>query len=343
MPSTTFSRVASLVLCAFVLCQVSNTAHASSTGAASCQGGQAAVGGLHNTANTVLTGELSKDDIELQINGVALQPGVPFDIEIGKDYDWKLITAGTCFRGFLVRLGRGNGNVDTRHSLTASGYTAQLAQTSCIDAWLVGGVTHNSNVLKNLEQGKLTVHLPSQNMPLDVTVVIQNRNGYSVYYYSQFTLHASPPTPNNNGGPTDKGQENPYSTPTYTPYFPPPTAEPSKTPKPDNTQPPVPATQPPVVPETLAPVPETPAPVPATPSPVPETPAPVPATPAPVPETPAPVPATAAPVPETPAPVPPTSAPVPATPAPVPVVHYLFLRYPTCTSDSPCSVCQGGE
>ena len=54
-----------------------------STGAVGCEGDKAAVSGLHTTQGTVLTGPLSQDNIEVSINGVALQPGVPFDITLG--------------------------------------------------------------------------------------------------------------------------------------------------------------------------------------------------------------------------------------------------------------------
>ena len=230
-----------------------------SNGAIGCEGGEAAVSGLHKEQATVLTGPLSQDDIEFQIDGERLQPGVPFNIELGVDYDWKLITAGTFFRGFLVRLGRGDGNVDTRTSLATNSPTAQVAETACVEAYLVGGITQTSNVLKNLEEGSLRVHLPSQNMPLDVTVVIQNRNGYSIYYYSQFTINAIPPGSNPTASNNSPGVP---TIPTYTPYYPPPTAQPVTSPVT-----PVPTAPPMVSPENLSPV--VPVPAPTTADPVP--------------------------------------------------------------------------
>lgn len=126
-----------------LLSLVAKTGHALSSGAAGCEGGKAAVSGMHTASQgVVLHGPLSMDSIEFQINGKALQPGVPFDITIGVDYDWKLITQGTNFRGFLVRLDRGDGNVDTRYSLEPYGYTSQVAESSCVNSYLVGGVTH---------------------------------------------------------------------------------------------------------------------------------------------------------------------------------------------------------
>ena len=221
-------------------------ASALSSGSVGCEGGKAAVSGLHTEQATVLTGPLSQDNIELQLNGVALQPGVPFNIELGVDYQWKLLTAGTFFRGFLVRLGRGNGNVDTRTSLATSSPTAQVAESACVESYLVGGITHTSNVLKNLEEGTLRVHLPTQNMPLDVTVVIQNRNGYSIYYYSQFTLNANPPASVGSPSSVNVPQEGKPTIPTYTPYYPPPTAKPDYTQAPLEVYTPVPTSTPPI-------------------------------------------------------------------------------------------------
>jgi len=344
--------------------------HALPTGAVSCEEGKAAVNGLHLQQTTVLTGPLAQDNIEFQINGVALQPGVPFDIELGVDYKWKLLTAGTFFRGFLIRLGNGDDQVDTRQSLATDSNTAKVAQTACVDAFMVGGITHSSNVLKNLEEGVLRVHLPSQNMPLDITVVIQNRNSYSIYYYSGFTIHANPPATNDNTNTTGSGD----TKPTYTPYFPPPVTDAPAPIASGSTwagpTTPAPVTPAPVTtapdtsaPTKLAPVtsaPTTKAPTTKKPSAAPtsapvtanptEAPTSAPATAEPT-EVPTAAPATAeptlvptlVPVTATPTEVPtadpvPTAAPVTATPATV----YLFLRYPTCTMDTPCSMCQGG-
>ncbi|CAB9514047.1 AAI [Seminavis robusta] len=345
------------------------------TGSVGCEGGRAAVSGLHASQQTVLTGPLSQDNIEFQLNGVALQPGVPFNIDIGADNRWRLITAGTFFRGFLVRLGRGSGNVDTRQSLATASLTAQVAEAACLDAYWVGGVTHNSNVLKNVEEGTLRVHLPSQNMPLDVTVVIQNRNGYSIYYYSGFTIHANAVTV-----PT-AGQIDSPTVPTYTPYYPPPTGSPSDSiptaveaftlppaappinlppsvpmyvggpptvTAPPITAPPItapPVTAPPVTvfpwvaPSSITEAPITEAPITAAPiTNPPITAAPITAAPVTAP------PITAAPITHAPITQPPITRPPMAQFAPPtdpPVQQFVFLRYPTCSPDAPCAVCQG--
>jgi hypothetical protein len=236
------------------------------TGAVGCEGGTAAVSGLHTTQATVLTGPLSQDDIEFQINGVPLQEGVPFQIDIGADNQWRLVTAGTFFRGFLVRLDRGDGNVDTRASLDSTTNTGKLAEEACQSSYLVGGVTHNSNSLKNMEEGVLNVDLPSQNMPLDVTVVIQNRNDVSIYYYSGFIIHAIVPESGSN--------------PSNVPYFPPPTGSPS-----------------------VSLVSFTDKPFTASFG---------------------------------------DSSPTVPQPTYLTLKSVLFLRYPTCTEDAPCAVCQGG-
>jgi hypothetical protein len=258
----TFLQMALLVQCLFLSCFWWTSTTALPTGAVGCEEGRAAVSGLHtSTLSKVLTGPLSQDDIEFQINGFPLQEGVPFQIDIGADNIWRIITAGTFFRGFLVRLGRGDGNVDTRDSLNSTTSTGQLATAACQSSFLVGGVTHNSNGLKNLEEGLLTVDLPSQNMALDVTVVIQNRDGVSIYYYSGFIIHASVP---------ESGL-----TPSYVPYFPPPTEAPSDS-RFSFTDPPF------------------------------------------------------------------TESLTDSGPTSLSVASVLFLRYPTCTVEAPCTACQGG-
>jgi hypothetical protein len=160
-------------------------------GAADCPEGKPAVGSLHLSANTVTTGPLRDGNINLQLNNVLLAADAsPVDLLVGETHTWTLTSnGGREFRGFLLRLNGGDDNIDTTDALSG-GNSVQVARTTCINTYNVGGVTHTNNGGKSAVSGSLLLEDPSPNMLLDVTIVIENRNGVSTYYYSSFKLNA---------------------------------------------------------------------------------------------------------------------------------------------------------
>ena len=67
-----------------------------------------------------------------------------------------------------------------------SGSTTEQVNMYCPGNGFVG-VTHITNTTKTTATGSLKVTSKST-LPLTVTVVVQNRGGTSVYYWSHYTL-----------------------------------------------------------------------------------------------------------------------------------------------------------
>eukprot|EP00797_Seminavis_robusta_P030257 Sro628_g178040.1 n/a (839) ;mRNA; r:20721-23488 len=161
-------------------------------GAGGCPGGVAAVGGNHrSSAVAITTGSLEENNLQLEINGQILQPRELLSLKTGVEHSWRLSSTaaeGDGFRGFLIRLGGGPSEVDTTVALSSASIDVQEAFAACVLAQGVGGVTHNENALKRSVTGILRLDEVASNLPLDTTVVIENRNGLSVYYYSAYAL-----------------------------------------------------------------------------------------------------------------------------------------------------------
>ena len=183
-----------LVVAFIILASYQQIATALPTGAAGCAAGQAAVGGSHLEADDIQQGPLSSRDIKVFINGVELDPNTEFDVPIGVNHVWKVSMPPDSegFRGYLLRLDGGDDELDTTEALTnipGMGGTVQVANV-CVETEGVGGVTHNSRVRKKDVEGRLRLDETGSNLNLDVTVVLNNRNGLSQFYYSHFILNA---------------------------------------------------------------------------------------------------------------------------------------------------------
>ncbi|CAB9501064.1 expressed unknown protein [Seminavis robusta] len=171
-----------------------------SSGAIGCNGDEPAVGGTHTDAAVrplQKTGDFASGSLTFAINGVPLDPDVPFDAPIGMAHTWTLTVdldglQSRPFRGFLVRVGGGDGNVgadDALEILDESGADVQEALV-CAAQPGVGGLTHTSNDEKTCVMGALVLEELNTNIPVDVTVVIENREEKSAYFYNQFKINA---------------------------------------------------------------------------------------------------------------------------------------------------------
>ena len=110
--------------------------------------------------------------------------GQPAIIDVGVDNS--LVLAGTsAFRGFLLRLG--STGPSTFDALSGGSDSNVQVATVCDD---VGGVCHNSNSDKRSITANLKMAESSNDMPLDVTVVVLNTGGVSEYYYTAYTISA---------------------------------------------------------------------------------------------------------------------------------------------------------
>ena len=293
----------------FILASLSEPSLGYPNGAGSCAAGKNAIQGSHLTKGNVLFGSLSDGDFSVSIGGVPLVVGATSTFLIGVENTLQITAGSKAFKGFLIRLGEAGG-ATTYDALTATSSDVKVA-SECTGLEGVGGVTHVSNSDKTVVTATLKLDEIASDLPLDVTVVVQNSGNTdtSEYFYSGYFLSSI-----DSSGPTASSSQT--DTPSPVPVTP-DTSSPMVT-KAPTPAPIVPATPAPVLTNipTIAPV------VPATPTPVvtkiPTIAPVVPATPTPVvTKSPTIVPV----VPASPTPVAtksPTIAPnVPATPTPV--------------------------
>jgi hypothetical protein len=166
-----------------------SSAHAFSSGAGGCSGGQAAVMDFHLSAEggkASTTGSLADGGVGLLLDGVPLDAMLATASNFSTADIHVLTLAGTSpYRGMLVRLSAPSG-VDTTSSLLE--VSADLQDASSCSAPVVG-ITHTNSDLKNTQS--MSLFLPSEGeVTIDVTVVFANNSTDSIYYYSGYTLNA---------------------------------------------------------------------------------------------------------------------------------------------------------
>jgi hypothetical protein len=178
--STTMKLITPLLFLAFAL----NGASAFPSGAGGCSGGRAAVGGSHLQSG-FQTGSLGDGGVSVLLDGNTLNPGDLVSFTTGEDH---ALTVRGSFLGIPVRLQADNG-VDTSAALSE---TSSLLQDASVCAAPVVGITHNSRAGKNGAEVILRLDDPS-NLALDITIVLGNGSGESIFYYSGFALRAVDP------------------------------------------------------------------------------------------------------------------------------------------------------
>ncbi|CAB9514094.1 expressed unknown protein [Seminavis robusta] len=203
----------------FALC---NRLHVSAlpNAAGACPANEAAVGGSHlgsvarhhptiegSVTGThgdveITKGALIDGGLHVSINGRVLVAGNAtneFAIQQDNALVLEALLDAAVFRGFLLRLGGSsalNGTttntVDTTDALRVAedDTDIQVSNNLCVATQGVGGLTHTDPEFKSKVTGILLMEELADNLPLDVTVVTQNRDGISEYYYSQYLLNA---------------------------------------------------------------------------------------------------------------------------------------------------------
>ena len=189
MTTTTIHRTWSKLLTLLVLGALPFVVRSSPTGASDCEGGRAAVGGAHVNADKVEQGTLNDGGIIFTIGGYELNNRTAVRLPIGQNLTWQLNATGTEFRGFLVRLEHRTNNValDTTMAFQEPQHPRdgfQVAESACIDAFGVGGVTHTKNNKKQSVSGIFRMDDVVKELHFDITVVMKNRGNASVFYYS---------------------------------------------------------------------------------------------------------------------------------------------------------------
>lgn len=146
--------------------------------------------------------ELSDFGLEVRIDGEALVPSSPFEVQSQTNYTIELLQADQAsfpFRGFLLRLA--GETVDATNYLSASTDDANIQEFAICYTALAGGLSHNANSAKTQVSGYLYVDDIVNGLVLEATVVIRNNIATtgSEFYHSNYTISvvanpASPPT-----------------------------------------------------------------------------------------------------------------------------------------------------
>jgi Tfp pilus tip-associated adhesin PilY1 len=89
------------------------------------------------------------------------------------------------FRGFSLRLALKEPLFTGLTPL--AGDSSTQSNYVCVGYGAVG-ITHTNNNTKTVAKGNLTIAKAASNVPLDVIIVVQNRNKKSIYYYTEYKL-----------------------------------------------------------------------------------------------------------------------------------------------------------
>ena len=153
-----------------------------SGGAGSCEGGEAAVGGLHLTRPETIQAEFADRGIQVSIGGNRVVPGQSLGLIASDSLEVEITATTNQFRGALIRLEADDGQ-SVLGGLTP-GTNAAVAMTCQAP---VVGITHFDNDLKSVFSGTLMVDALGA-ATLDITVVEINSAESSIYMYGGYSM-----------------------------------------------------------------------------------------------------------------------------------------------------------
>jgi hypothetical protein len=178
-------RSTAVSLLALFVCHLS-WVDAFSTGAGGCDGGMAAVGGMHlddSNGREVRESTLAQGAIEVSIGSQILSAATTTDVPIGQDLVLSVIANDIQYKGVLVRLEASSG-VATAGALMPGANT----QNAIVCTAPIVGITHTDNSEKNMATGAIRFDEEVLNVALDVTVVFEN-SAVSAYVYSRLLVN----------------------------------------------------------------------------------------------------------------------------------------------------------
>jgi hypothetical protein len=185
------------------------------TGAGACPGGEPAVGGIHtevnpNTSGSLLDGSLTVRVDDIPVAGVSEGTATPATIQLTTNEVHTITVSGGpsgTFRGILIR-----GQVPITSGLSLEVSTddsnmqsaASVCDVESTSTIMVEGITHVSNVDKTSVSGTIELFgggIEDVTGRLDITVVIENVGGSSIYYYTGYdVMYTSSTEPDTGGG-----------------------------------------------------------------------------------------------------------------------------------------------
>jgi hypothetical protein len=158
-----------------------------STGAGGCDGGTAAVGGLHlDTSNgrPVESGTLTDGAIRVTIGTQVLSETAVTDVPIGQDLLISVDALDLAYLGILVRLEAPVG-VNTAGALLPGPNT----QGTDVCAAPIVGITHTDSTEKEMITGTIRFDEEVLNVALDVSIVFVNSGAVSGYVYGRLNVN----------------------------------------------------------------------------------------------------------------------------------------------------------
>jgi Hint module len=149
------------------------------------------VGETHLDASSL--GLIEDYRVNLFIGGRPVTPKKALNITFGQNLTIRLnSTGGQAFRGFQMRISRGDINTRT-WMLLANDTNVQLDQY-CLFV-KAGGLCHNSRKNKTSAVGIVKIPNVTYDILLEVTIVVENHDGISIWYKSDYILNAVPIRP----------------------------------------------------------------------------------------------------------------------------------------------------
>ena len=159
------------------------------SGAGSCAEGGDAIGQTGEshvaTGKPINTGPLSDGGFSVTLGDSVLAQFQTFTFPINTKTSLTINSSSKQFKGFLIRLGE----TGTMTDLAFDGNTdSQLKVSPLCTAAGVGGITHTTSDDKTTITAYLNLDAVAADMPLDVTIVVDNDSVESIYYYSRFIV-----------------------------------------------------------------------------------------------------------------------------------------------------------
>lgn len=154
------------------------TVHAFPSGAGSCTGGKAAVGGPHTstaTGKTIKSNTLAAQKVTVTIAGKTYAAGTTISLKSNTNHAVKV--SGIGMKGVLVRLSTGTITAGTN------------AQTASVCTSPVVGITHKSNTVVGSYGGTIKIPKATKGVTMDITIVYNANSKSSSYAYGKITVN----------------------------------------------------------------------------------------------------------------------------------------------------------
>lgn len=168
------------------------------SGAGNCPAGFAATGGAHRS-KLFRSGSLQRGEFDLTIMdgdgaNTTMVANRAIALEQGTNYTLMVTANDETFKGILVRMAGGRRRINAATDILVDEdkldeFDLRFADDVCRDNVL--GVTHKTNSVKEGVEIGFSIEEEDINIPVDVTIVVTNSGGESIYYYSRYWINTN--------------------------------------------------------------------------------------------------------------------------------------------------------